>query len=100
MTLEIVLLCLAGTGFFSMFSGLIWTNVAVQQMRKVLNERRSPKDQLRWHDAIQWVAQKVIDEYRKTDPDGPLYRKLKVGYYVAGTGGLLMIGSVFALKLI
>ena len=81
-----------------MFVGVVLSNVAVQQMREVLNQHRLPEDQLRWHEAIQYVAQRVIDEYRRTQPGGPLDRRLKTGYWIAGVGGFVMIGSAFALK--
>lgn len=81
-----------------MFVGVVLTNVAVQQMRRALNQHRLPEEQLRWHDAVQYVAQRVIDEYRRTQPEGPLYRKLRAGYWIAGVGGFVMIGSAFALK--
>ena len=84
---------------FLVFCGVIITNLAVQKMRGVLNSNRAPEDQLRWHDAIQKVGQNVIDMYRASDPNGPLYRNLIMGYYVFGTGIVLLIGSAFAMKL-
>ncbi len=96
--LDVVLFSSFGLGFLLMFCSVIWMNVAVQRMRGVLNEGRLPQDQLQWSDAIQKVAQNVIDGYRKIYPDGPLYRDLVRGYYMFGIGVFLGIGSAFAMK--
>ncbi|MBS1798494.1 MAG: hypothetical protein JSS95_01575 [Acidobacteria bacterium] len=82
-----------GLGMVLCFCSVIITNLAVQKMRGVLNSNRTPGDQLRWHDAIQFVGQSVIDMYRAAYPDGPFYRNLVIGYYTLGIGIVLMIGS-------
>ena len=89
-----------GFGMFISFCGVVVTNLAVQQMRLVLNSNRAVEDQLRWTDAVRRVAQNVIDVYRTTYPDGPLLRKLVAGYYMAGFGIVFGIGSVLALKFV
>ncbi len=83
-----------------MFFSVIVTNFAVQKMRGVLNSNRTPEDQLRWHDAIQKVGQNVIDAYRASYPEGPLYRNLVIGYYIFGAGITLGIGSALMLKFV
>jgi hypothetical protein len=87
-------------GIFLCFCSVIVTNLAVQKMRGVLNSNRAPEDQLRWNDAVQKVAQNVIDAYRASYPEGPLYRNLVVGYYILGTGAVLGIGSALMLKFV
>jgi hypothetical protein len=83
-----------------MFCSVIYTNLSVQKMRRALNSDRSPQDQIGWSDAVQKVAQNVIDMYRTTYPDGSLYRNLVTGYYILGIGLALLIGSAFALKFV
>ena len=89
-----------GLGLLIMFCSVIVTNLAVQQMRGVLNTNRSSEDQLGWSDAIQKVAQNVIDAYKAAYPDGPLYRKLVVGYWMLGIGAVVGLGSAFMLKFV
>jgi hypothetical protein len=89
-----------GLGMLVMFGSVIVTNLAVQQMRGVLNTNRSSEDQLGWSDAIQKVAQNVIDAYKAAYPDGPLYRKLVVGYWMFGIGAALGIASAFMFKFV
>jgi hypothetical protein len=95
----LVTICCA-LGFITMFCSVVVTNYAVQKMRGVLNERRGPQDQLGWSDAVQKVAQRVIDEYREQYPEGPLNRTLRVGYYMLGIGLVVGLGSVFLLKFV
>jgi hypothetical protein len=87
---------LAVIGMLVMIGGVVFANVVVQQMRSVLNSSRSSGDQLKWHDAIQYVAQNVIDEYKSANPTGVLSRKLRIGYCLSAIGGVLMLGSVIA----
>jgi hypothetical protein len=91
------LTCFLG-GLLITFCGVVYTNLSVQRMRNVLNSNQAPKDQLRWHDAIQKVAQNVINTYREAYPEGPLYRNLVSGYYIVGIGIVLTLGSAFAMK--
>jgi hypothetical protein len=97
---DIILFICMALGMLALVCGVVVTNIAVQEMREVLNSNRPPENQLRWHDAIQKVAQNVIDEYRTTYSDGPLYRKLVTGYYMFGIGTVVMIGSAFMLKFV
>jgi hypothetical protein len=83
-----------------MFFSVIYTNLSVQKMRLTLNSDRFQQDQIGWSDAVQKVAQNVIDMYRTTYPDGSLYRNLIVGYYIFGIGLVLGIGGAFALKFV
>jgi len=99
-TIDKILFTFFVVGIFVSFCSVIVTNLAVQQMRGVLNSNRSSEDQLRWNDAIQVVAQSVIDAYKAAYPDGPLYRKLVMGYYILGIGIALMFGSVLMLKFV
>ena len=87
-----------GLGMLLMFGSVVFTNVAVQRMRAVLNKDRAPENQLGWSDAVQKVAQNVIDSYRAAYPEGPLYRNLIAGYFGFGIGLVLGIGSAVALK--
>jgi hypothetical protein len=75
-TIDVVLFIGFGLGLLVSFCGVVVANIAVQQMRGVLNSERTTEDQLRWNDAIQKVAQNVIDAYRVRYPEGPLSRKL------------------------
>jgi hypothetical protein len=99
-TIDKILFTGFALGIFVILCSVIVTNLAVQQMRGVLNSSRSPEDQLRWHDAMQKVGQNVIDSYRTSNPNGPFYRKLVVGYYMFGIGAVLGIGSAFMLKFV
>jgi hypothetical protein len=90
-----VFITLAVIGMLVMIGGVIFANVVVQEMRKVLNSSRSSEEQLKWHDAIQYVAQNVIDEYKFANPTGVLSRRLRNSYYLSAIGGVLMLGSVF-----
>ena len=85
-------------GMLLMLCSVVLTNLAVQRMRGVLNSSRGPENQLGWSDAVQKVAQNVIDSYRASYPDGPLYRNLIVGYSMLGIGLVLGLGSAIALK--
>ena len=85
---------------FISFCSVIVTNLAVQKMRGVLNSTRASEDQLNWSDAVQKVAQNVIDAYRASYPDGRLYRNLVTGYYMLGIGLVLGLGSAFMLKFV
>ena len=87
-----------GLGIFLMLCSVVFTNVAVQRMRAVLNKDRTPENQLGWSDAVQKVAQNVIDSYRVAYPEGPLYRNLVTGYFGFGIGLVIGIGSAVALK--
>jgi hypothetical protein len=98
--LDIVLYSCFALGFILMFYSVIYTNLSVQKMRHVLNSNRSSQDQLGWSDAVQKVAQNVIDMYRATYPDGLLYRNLIVGYYILGIGLALSLGSAFGMKFV
>ena len=101
MTTADKILCITAVlGLLISLCSVIVTNLAVQQMRGVLNNDRAPQDQLGWTDAIQKVAQNVIDTYRAAYPDGPLYRKLVVGYYMLGIGLVIMLGSAFMFKFV
>ncbi len=98
--IDIILAVCFVLGMLTSFCSVVVTNIAVQQMRGVLNTARAVENQLKWHDAVQKVAQQVIDEYRASYPEGPLYRKLVVGYYMLGIGLVIGIGSAFALKFV
>jgi hypothetical protein len=85
-------------GILLMLCSVLVTNLALQRMRGVLNRDRAPQNQLRWHDAVQVVAQRVIDAYRASYPEGPLYRNLIVGYFMFGIGvAVMFIGMGLAL---
>jgi len=87
-------------GIFLIFCGVVVTNLALQRIRGVLNRDRAPQDQLRWHDAVQVVAQRLIEEYRAAYPEGPLYRNLVVGYFMFGIGiAAMCIGIGLAILL-
>jgi hypothetical protein len=93
-----ILLSLAALGMFVMIGGVVYANIAVQRMRGVLNLSRAASEQLKWHDAIQKVAQDVIDQYKAAEPNGILNRQLRAGYYVSAGGGILTIGCMFAFQ--
>lgn len=87
-----------GLGMLLMLCSVVVTNLAVQRMRGVLNRDRAPDNQLGWSDAVQKVAQNVIDSYRAAYPQGPLYRNLVIGYSMFAIGLVIGIGSAIALK--
>lgn len=97
-TLDKILFTGFGLGMLLMFCSVVVANLAVQRMRGVLNISRAPENQLGWSDAVQKVAQNVIDSYRASHPDGPLYRNLVIGYFMFGIGVVVGIGSAFALQ--
>jgi hypothetical protein len=99
-TIDKILFTGFALGMFISFCSVIVTNLAVQKMRGVLNSTRASEDQLGWSDAVQKVAQNVIDAYRASYPDGPLYRNLVTGYYMLGIGLVLGLGSAFMLKFV
>ena len=99
-TIDKILFTGFALGMFISFCSVIVTNLAVQKMRGVLNSTRASEDQLGWSDAVQKVAQNVIDAYRASYPDGRLYRNLVTGYYMLGIGLVLGLGSAFMLKFV
>jgi hypothetical protein len=99
-TIDKILFTGFALGMFISFCSVIVTNLAVQKMRGVLNSTRASEDQLNWSDAVQKVAQNVIDAYRASYPDGRLYRNLVTGYYMLGIGLVLGLGSAFMLKFV
>ena len=91
-------LSLAVVGMLVMIGGVVYANIAVQRMRGILNLSRPADEQLKWHDAIQRVAQNVIDQYKAAEPNGIFYRQLRAGYYASAGGGIVMLGSMIAFQ--
>ena len=71
--------------------GAILANLAVSKMAKIAK--------LHWEvgcksSAADRRSRKVIQQYRETHENGPLYRNLKIAYWICGIGGAIVLASI------
>ncbi len=82
-------------GFALLLCCVLWSNVSVFKMAKVLNSERSGLGIIHWELKDVKSSRKVLRLYRAKHPDGPLYRDFKFALWLAGIGAALFIGSSF-----
>ena len=100
MPLEEVLTVAALCGFPVLFFGVIAANVAVFRMQQVLNDGLEKEDR-----TSPWLVlgkgakpSGTVEKYRAEHADGPLYRQLRIAYWLCGIGGTFAIGSILISK--
>jgi hypothetical protein len=77
-------------GMAVLVSGAILSNLAVSKMAKIVK--------LHWEvgyksGAADRRSRKVIRQYREKHEDGPLYRDLKIAYWICGIGGAMAVAG-------
>jgi hypothetical protein len=75
-------------------TGAILSNLAVSKMAKIVK--------LHWEVEYKSsrISRKVIRQYREKHEDGPLYRDLKIAYWICGIGGAMVVaGALIGHKL-
>ena len=83
-------------GFLVLFFTLVVMQVAVYKMVGVLNEDRPLESRIpRWQAFIHFYSNDVINLYRKSHKDGPLYKLLKLCWIFLAVGFVMVIGSYF-----
>ena len=67
--------------------GAILSNLAVSKMARIMK--------LHWEVEYKSsrISRKVIRQYREKHSDGPLYRDLKIAYWICGIGGVMVIAG-------
>jgi len=70
--------------------GAVLSNLAVSKMAKIVN--------VRWQvgfrsSAADRLSRKVIRQYRESHENGPLYRYLKIAYWICGIGGAMVFAG-------
>jgi hypothetical protein len=67
--------------------GAILSNLAVSKMARIMK--------LHWEVEYKTsrISRKVIRHYREKHNDGPLYRDLKIAYWICGIGGVIVIAG-------
>jgi hypothetical protein len=67
--------------------GAILSNLAVSKMAKIVK--------LHWEVEFKSsrYSKKVIRQYREKHEDGPLYRDLKIAYWICGIGGAMAVAG-------
>ena len=85
-----------------MLSGTVVGNIAVAKMIDVVNNTDAPveREMLSSGEEIDPVSAKAaraaaIRKYRETQPDGPSYKLLQLGWVLNGVGFLIMLVGVF-----
>jgi hypothetical protein len=77
--------------------GAILSNLAVSKMAKIVK--------LHWevgfkNSVADRLSRKVIRQYRETHENRPLYRDLKIAYWICGIGGAMAVaGALIGKKL-
>jgi hypothetical protein len=76
-------------------TGAILANLAVSKMAKIVK--------LHWEVGYKSLAadrrsRKVIQQYRETHENGPLYRDLKIAYWICGIGAAIFLGGIILEK--
>ncbi len=74
-------------GMAVLVSGAILSNLAVSKMAKIVK--------LHWEVEFKSsrYSKKVIRQYREKHEDGPLYRDLKIAYWICGIGGAMAVAG-------
>jgi hypothetical protein len=87
--MDVLIAVLAVGGLGVLFVGMIYSNVAVYLMAKYWNRGHSEEQRI-----PAWAAwgkgaytYQPISKYRKETGDGPLYKQLRIGYWLCGIGG-------------
>jgi hypothetical protein len=74
-------------GMAVLVSGAILSNLAVSKMAKIVK--------LHWEVEYKSsrISRKVIRQYREKHEDGPLYRDLRIAYWICGIGGAMAVAG-------
>jgi hypothetical protein len=79
-----------GGGFIVLFAGVVWSNVAVSKMAKIVR--------VDWFVKSDKKARETIRLYRAHNGDGFLYRDLKIAYWLCGIGAVMISASLLSTK--
>jgi hypothetical protein len=74
-------------GMAVLLIGAILSNLAVSKMAKIVK--------LHWEVEFKSsrYSKKIIRQYREKHEDGPLYRDLKIAYWICGIGGAMVVAG-------
>jgi hypothetical protein len=79
-------IAISRVGLAVLLIGVILCNLAVFRMSKVVRRY--------WMIRDNQANKKVIRMYRAKHPDGPLYRDLKIGYWIGGIGIAVVLAGI------
>jgi len=79
-----------GDGLIVLFAGVVWSNVAVSKMAKIVR--------VDWFVKSDKKARQTIRIYRAHHGDGFLYRDLKIAYWLCGIGAMMISASLLSTK--
>jgi hypothetical protein len=84
-----ILIYIYRIGLAILLTGAILSNLAVRKMVKIVNREREGQEIIIWGPKMDRTSRKVIRMYRAKHGNGPLYRDLKIAYWICGIGAAM-----------
>ena len=101
MNSDVVFATLSVGGICLLLAGMVFSNIVVATMAKNWNLGRPKED----HIAPWAVLGKgasyyhIVEKYRSEFGNGPLYKQLKIAYWLCGMGGVVGLGTIVVAKI-
>jgi hypothetical protein len=80
---------------------MVFSNIVVATMARDWNIRRPKEDHIApWAVIGKGAANsQIVSKYRSEFGDGPLWKQLKIAYWLCGVGGVVGLGTIVVAKI-